>query len=206
MAEQCCAVPKPRHAVLCPRCAGPCYAIAVRTHATPSLCFATHCPCTSVLGRSVARRSHALEASPLPCAALPCPSRCYAEPCPRRACPRRPTPSPRIANQSCANAVRVLALASQTVALPSHCSAVLCLADAWPCWALPSLCAAPPGGALPLRRRERLSRRARCAALCRRLAGHQGALPLRSVSLQCPRKALPCQHSSEQGIAAATGA
>lgn len=79
MAEQSCAVPMPRHAALCPRCAGPCYAIAVRTHATPSLCVASPLqsramlrPCASVLGRSVARRSHALEASPLPCAALPC--------------------------------------------------------------------------------------------------------------------------------------
>ena len=181
MAEQCCAVPKPRHAVLCPRCAGPCYAIAVRVRATPSLCFATHCPCASVLGRSVARRSHALEASPLPCAALPCPC---------RACPRRPTPSPRIAHQSCA-------LASQTVALPKRGRSAQCLACALPCYAValrsPSergFALAPPGKAQPMR--------ALCCALpppcgpsgCLAVAKRAVAMPLLGRALKRPRKAM----------------
>lgn len=197
MAEQCCAVPMPRHAVLCPRCAGPCYAIAVRTHATPSLCVASPLqsramlrPCASVLGRSVARRSHALEASPLPCAALPCHG------CATRisAHAERVRADQRHRHESQTRAVppRCEALPLPRRPLLCHCFAVLGFADAWPCWALPSRRAAPPGGALPLRRRERLSRCARCAALCRRLAGCRGALPLRSVSLLCRCAARRC--------------
>lgn len=230
-ATPCCALPSLCESVLRHRCANPCDAIAVFRHALP----------LRVSARSKRRASQPCArsvATAMRCSALPW--LCNANPCPRRACPRRPTPSPRIANQSCANAVRVLALASQTAALPkrghaAHCLAIArpspaspahghaalcrrtalpCLADAWPCWALPSRCAAPPSGALPLRRHASLSPCALFCALpspcgpsgCLAVAKRAVAMPLLGRALQRPRKSMHGQRRDEQGIAAATGA
>lgn len=177
----------------------PCAAFPMRTRALPSLCVALPLRVSARPKRRPSQPCARSVATAVRCFALPW--LCYAKLCPRRACQLRATPSPRTAKHSCANARPCLADRCFAIALP-------CLAVALPrhCCALPSRCAARPSGALPLRRHASLSRCARCAALCRRLAGCRGALPLRSVGLLCPCDVVPSDASAVPNSAPATGA